>query len=172
MDKVVRHVQKRHALETKLESHLLQALKGAKLPATLSALSRISSHNVDFKQLQLASRPPSASASASGIDPVPASAEGLLRAVAQSLQAWRSQLPPHVQPGLLALVHGGASIDVQSLAFCAPDTIRLSGNCQGRAYRLFAPASEIQFLCVPKTDALESTPACIVFDLGSEVLSA
>jgi hypothetical protein len=172
MNKVSRQAPKRHAPEVAHESHLLQALKGAKLPATQSALSRISNHKADFKQTPALSQPQTSSADASGITPFSETAESSLRAVAQSLQAWRSLLPPHLQPSLLALVHGGLSIDVQSIAFCAPDSIRLCGSCQGRAYKLFAPASEIQFLCVPNANARAGTAACIVFDFGSEVLSA
>jgi hypothetical protein len=172
MDKVYRHPYKRHALEAAHESHLLQALKGAKMPATQSALSRISTRNADLKHTPPAADPPSNWTEPSGIPPEAESAESLLRALAQSLQAWRSQLPPHLQPGLLALVHGGAPIEVQSIALCAPDSIRLSGSCQGRAYKVLALASNIQFLCVPKTDTLNTTPTCVDFELGGEVFSA
>ncbi len=169
MNKVV---HKRQAAQAAKESQLLQALEGAKLSATRSALSRISKGQAEFKPRQPLADPNTTSRSAAGVAPKAQTAESLLRAVAQSLQAWRSQLPPHLQPGLLALVHGGASIDVQTVAFCSPDSIRLSGSYQGRAYKLFAPASEIQFLCVPKMDAIAGTTASIVFDLGGEVFSA
>jgi hypothetical protein len=72
----------------------------------------------------------------------------------------------------LALVHGGASIDVQSLTFCAPNFIRVSGNYEGDAFKWLAPASEIQFFCVPKTGALDTAAAFISFELGDEVFSA
>ncbi len=48
MDKVSRIRQKSIGLEVTQEPHLLQALKGAKMPATQSALSRISSLKTNF----------------------------------------------------------------------------------------------------------------------------
>jgi hypothetical protein len=174
MDKVSWHVHKRLGPESVQEPHLLQALKGAKISATQSALSHISArkaklpplatYSVGTSDAATASTPPSAKTQAC--------AESLLRALAQSLQAWRSHLPPDLQPGLLALVHGGASIDVQSLTFCAPNFIRVSGNYEGDAFKWLAPASEIQFFCVPKTGALDTAAAFISFELGDEVFSA
>ena len=174
MEKVSCHVYKRLGLETLQEPHILHALKGAKMSATQSALSQITARKaklppqagnaVGTRDAATVSTPPSAK--------IQASAESLLRALARSLQAWRSHLPPDVQPGLLALVHGGASIDVQSLAFCAPNLIHVSGSCKGDAYKWLAPASEIQFFCVPKTGALDAAGAFISFELGDEVFSA
>ncbi|MBJ7468089.1 MAG: hypothetical protein JHD06_04735 [Rhodoferax sp.] len=174
MNKVSCHVHKRISLEALQEPLLLQALKGAKMPATQSALSQITARKAKIPPLTAncigasdsvtICTPPSAK--------IQASAESLLRALAQSLQAWRGQLPPDLQPGLLALVHGGASIDVQSLVFCAPDFIRVSGSYEGGTYKLLAPASEIQFFCVPKTGALDAAAAFISFELGDEVFSA
>ena len=174
MEKASCHVHKRLGLETLQEPHLLQALKGAKMSATQSALSQItarkaklppqSAHSVGASEAATVSTPQRAK--------IQASAESLLRALAQSLQAWRSHLPPDLQPGLLALVHGGTSIDVQSLAFCAPNFIRVSGSCKGAAYQWLAPASEIQFFCVPKTGAPDPAAAFISFELGDEVFSA
>jgi len=51
MDKVSRLRHKSLGIETAQEPHLLQALKGAKLPATQSALSRISSLKANFGNL-------------------------------------------------------------------------------------------------------------------------
>jgi hypothetical protein len=51
MDKVSRIRQKSIGLQATQEPHLLQALKGAKLPATQSALSRISSLKANFGNL-------------------------------------------------------------------------------------------------------------------------
>jgi len=48
MDKVSRIRQKSIGLEAPQEPHLLHALKGAKMPATQSALSRISSLKTNF----------------------------------------------------------------------------------------------------------------------------
>ena len=48
MDKVSRIRQKSIGLQATQEPHLLQALKGAKLPATQSALSRISNLKANF----------------------------------------------------------------------------------------------------------------------------
>ena len=174
MDKVSWHVHKRLGPESLQEPHLLQALKGAKMSATQSALSQITArkaklpplatHSVGTSDAATVNTPPSAKTQAC--------AESLLRALAQSLQAWRSHLPPDVQPGLLALVHGGASIDVQSLAFCAPNLIHVSGSCKGDAYKWLAPASEIQFFCIPKTGPLGAAATFISFELGGEVLCA
>ncbi len=174
MEKVSCHVYKRPGLETLQEPHLLQALKGAKMSATQSALSQINARKAKLppqagnavgpSDAATVSTPPSAK--------IQASAESLLRALAQSLQAWRSHLPPDVQPGLLALVHGGTSIDVQSLVFCAPNLIHVSGSCKGDAFKWLAAASEIQFFCVPKTGALDAAAGFISFELGDEVFSA
>jgi hypothetical protein len=174
MNKVSFHVHKRIGLEALQEPLLLQALKGAKMSATQSALSQITARKTKLPSLTANSfgasdsvtigTPPSAK--------IQASAESLLRALAQSLKAWRSQLPPDLQPGLLALVHGGASIDVQSLVFCAPNLIHVSGSYEGDAFKWLAPASEIQFFCVPKIGALDAATAFISFQLGDEVFSA
>ena len=174
MEKVSCHVYKRLGLATLQEPHLLQALKGTKMSATQSALSQITARKAKLPPLSVNAVGPSDAATVSTPPgaKIQASAEGLLRALAQSLQAWRSHLPPDVQPGLLALVHGGASIDVQSLAFCAPNLIHVSGSCKGDAYKWLAPASEIQFFCVPKTGALDAVGAFISFDLGDEMFSA
>jgi hypothetical protein len=51
MNKVSRIREKSMGLEATQEPHLLQALKGAKLPATQSALSRISSLKANFGYL-------------------------------------------------------------------------------------------------------------------------
>jgi hypothetical protein len=51
MNKVSRLKHKSLGLEAPQEPHLLQALKGAKLPATQSALSRISSLKANFGYL-------------------------------------------------------------------------------------------------------------------------
>ena len=174
MNKVSCHVHKRIGLEALQEPLLLQALKGAKMSATQSALSQITARKTKIPPLTANSFGASDSVT---ICPPPSakiqvSAESLLRALAQSLQAWRSQLPPDLQPGLLALVHGGASIDVQSLVFCAPDFIRVSGSYEGDTYKLLAPASEIQFFCVPKTGPHNGPATFISFELGGEVLSA
>ena len=174
MNKVSCHVHKRIGLEALQEPLLLQALKGAKMAATQSALSQITArkakmppqdvNSVGTSDAATVCTPPSAK--------IQASAESLLRALAQSLRAWRSQLPPDLQPGLLALVHGGASIDVQSLTFCEPNCIRVSGSCEGDAYKWLASASEIQFFCVPKTGSADAPAAFISFDLGDEMFSA
>lgn len=174
MDKVSRQAPKRLGLEATLEPHLLQALKGAKMPATQSALSRIATRKTSagYAPLpQISDIEPDRAGNSSA--PIAAAyGESLLRAIAQSLQAWRCQLPPHLQPGLLALVHGGAPIEVHAIALYEPGRVRLSGSCQGKAYKSMSPLSEVQFVCVPRTGLRDTAAACITFELGAEVFSA
>ena len=174
MDKVLRQAPKKLGLKATLEPHLLQALKGAKMPATQSALRRIATRKTSSAYSPVPQvtdiGPTRAGMSSSPIGT--AYGESLLRALAQSLQAWRRQLPPDLQPGLLALVHGGAAIEVHAIAFCEPNLIRLSGSCQGNAYKSMSPLSEVQFVCVPKTGMQDNAAVCITFELGAEVFSA
>lgn len=172
MDTAYRPIQKKLLPYGEQESHLLLALKGAGMPATQSAMRRITAR----AQGQGAGWGPPPLRLAPDVDlpdhhaPSPPLTDVFLGALAQSLQAWRTQLAPSsLQPLLLAMVPGPVTMEVQALAFCAPDLLRLTGHSQGSACRLIAPLADVRFICAPQSRAPEATPTCVQFEIGGHV---
>lgn len=75
------------------------------------------------------------------------SAGVLLRRLADSITQWRTQLPEDVQPAVLAILHGGVQIEVETLAQESFHGIRIEGRLQGSQCIVLAHQSTIQLLC-------------------------
>lgn len=174
MDKLSLQVRSKFLLEAPQEPHLFQALKGSNMPATQSALVRISARKArgaSAAGVAANANLPVKLATEAGYHG-PISANALVQTLADAIAAWHSHLPPHLQVALLALIHGGATIDVQSIAACAPDQVRISGICQGQAYKLVAAVTELHFVCVPQTDKQGSKTDPIQFEVAGETIRA
>lgn len=75
------------------------------------------------------------------------SAGVLLRRLADSIAQWRAQLPEDVQPAVLAMLHGGVQIDVETLAQESFHGIRIEGKLQGSQCVVLAHQATVQLLC-------------------------
>jgi gas vesicle protein len=76
------------------------------------------------------------------------SAGSLLKKLATSIQEWRSALPENMQPVIIAILHGGVQIDVESLSQESFHGIRIGGKINGAACVLLAHQSTVQLLCI------------------------
>jgi hypothetical protein len=75
------------------------------------------------------------------------SAAAFMKAISQEALAWRSKLPKNFRPAIMAVLHGGIQVQVQSLAQVSFDGIRIEGNMQGGPCSLLAHQSTVQMLC-------------------------
>jgi hypothetical protein len=142
---------------------LLEALSRAELPATQKALSTIRAQKFPLNAPQ--TPPPHA-------DPG-ADARALLESLASAIRAWRERLPEELQPALLAIVHGGAPIEVDALELNGLAAIALTGYCQGHKRQILVPAQHVQFLCVPRNaEAAQQGAAAIGFRIDGRSFQA
>ena len=86
------------------------------------------------------------------------SAAVLLRRLATSISQWRTALPDDVQPGILAILHGGIQIDVECLTQEGFHGIRIEGQLKGSPCAVFAHQSTVQLLCFVQTVNPPETP--------------
>ena len=170
MIKTDRFIVKKAKPGVAAQAPLFEALTLAQIPATQQALSQIQSLNHSCKRTN--AKDPTQNKDAVSSEETKIETESLLRALAESIRAWRQHLPFHVQPSLLAIVHGGTPIDVESIAFTAPNLVRVSGLCLGNRCRIIAPAAEMHFICVPKSCCPASALEAIEFDLPYDRFSA
>lgn len=75
------------------------------------------------------------------------SATVFLKALADELKAWGSQLPENFRPAIMAVLHGGIQIQVSSLAQVSFDGIRIEGLMGDSPCSLLAHQSTVQMLC-------------------------
>lgn len=75
------------------------------------------------------------------------SAGMLMRSLADTIVQWRKQLPEDQQPAILALLHGGAQIQVVRLAQESFHGIRIEGVINGSPCMLLAHQSTVQLMC-------------------------
>ncbi|WP_374683220.1 hypothetical protein [Accumulibacter sp.] len=75
------------------------------------------------------------------------SAAVLLRQLAASIADWRQQLPNDFQPAIVALLNGGAQIEVESLAQETFHGIRITGTLNGTPCVVLAHQATVQLLC-------------------------
>lgn len=75
------------------------------------------------------------------------SAAVFLASLATEVKAWRQTLPPHYQPAVIAILHGGVQVNVLKLAQVSFDGIRIEGLLQGSPVTLFAHQSTVQMMC-------------------------
>lgn len=76
------------------------------------------------------------------------SAGVMLRRLAMAIGQWRRELPPTVQPGLLALLNGGVQMDVEGLSQESFHGIRIDGTVGGVRCVVFAHQATVQLLCI------------------------
>ncbi len=75
------------------------------------------------------------------------SAAVFLKSLAAEVRAWRKELPNEYRPAIIAVLHGGIQIQVQSLAQVSFDGIRIEGSLAGSPCSLLAHQSTVQMLC-------------------------
>jgi hypothetical protein len=75
------------------------------------------------------------------------SAGVLLRRLAKAVAAWRAQLPADVQPAIVAILHGGIQLSVESLSQESFHGIRIEGRLNGSPYVVLAHQATVQLLC-------------------------
>ncbi len=145
---------------------LLDALSRAELPATQKALSAIRGQKLPYAAPLPVAKPTPPTENAAG-------ARALLESLASAIRAWRERLPEELQPALLAIVHGGAPIEVDALALEGLAAIALTGRCQGHRRQVLVPAQHVQFLCVPRNaDAARHGPEAIGFRIDGRSFEA
>lgn len=167
MDKASQQARIKFSVEPTQEPHLLRALKSARMPATQSALRHIAVRNA--MQTQTAPALPQYSPKVTeAVSGRRLASDALVRALADAINEWHTRLPPDLGVGVLALVQDGITIEVQSMVACAPDLIRISGICQGQAYRMLAPVSDFQFVCVPQARDLGSSATKLRLEVSAE----
>lgn len=100
------------------------------------------------------------------------SAGELMRRLADTITQWRAQVPKDTQPAILAILHGGAQIQVTLLAEESYHGIRIEGTIDGNPCMLLAHQSSVQLLCyVAKVEA-ESARRKIGFIIDGETREA
>lgn len=77
------------------------------------------------------------------------SAGVLLRRLADSIVQWRAQLleEENIQPAVLAILHGGLQIEVETLAQESFHGIRIEGKIKGSPCIMLAHQATVQLLC-------------------------
>jgi hypothetical protein len=78
------------------------------------------------------------------------SAATLLRRLAESVGAWRQQLPEGFQPAVLALLNGGGRVQVERLAQESFHGIRIEGRMDDVLCVVLAHQATVQLLCLPE----------------------
>jgi len=58
--------------------------------------------------------------------------------LATEVKAWRAQSPPNYQPAVMAILHGGAQVNIVRVAQVSFDGIRIEGVLQSNPVTLFA----------------------------------
>jgi hypothetical protein len=79
------------------------------------------------------------------------SAGVLLQRLADSITQWRTALPDDVQPGIIAILHGGVQIDVERIAQESFHGIRIEGQIKGSPCVVLAHQATVQLLCFVQT---------------------
>jgi hypothetical protein len=93
----------------------------------------------------------------------------LLRRLANAISQWRAQLPQDVQPGIIAILHGGIQIEVDCLAEESCHGIRIEGRFGGSPCVLLAHQATVQLLCyVQPIQPPEHPRRSIGFVIGGE----
>ena len=97
----------------------------------------------------------------------------LLRRLAEAISRWRAQLPQEVQPGIIAILHGGIQIEVESLAEESFHGIRVEGQLGGSPCVVLAHQATVQLLCyVQPVQPPEHPRRTIGFVIGGEASEA
>lgn len=75
------------------------------------------------------------------------SASVLMQAIADEAVTWRNSLPENFRPAIMAILHGGIQINVESLAQISFHGIRIAGTFNGSPCSMLAHQSTVQLLC-------------------------
>lgn len=75
------------------------------------------------------------------------SAGVLLQALAAEARAWSERLPPEYRPAIVAILHGGLQIEVNTLAQVSFDGIRIEGTMGDSPCSLLAHQGTVQLVC-------------------------
>ena len=101
------------------------------------------------------------------------SAAVLLRRLAKAVAKWRAQLPADVQPAILAILHGGIQLSVESLSQESFHGIRIEGRLEGSPCVVLAHQATVQLLCFVEPIAPPEHPRRpIGFVIGGEAFDA
>ncbi len=86
------------------------------------------------------------------------SAGVLMRRLAESIIAWRKELPEGVEPAVIAILNGGVRIEVSSLAQESFHGIRIEGLVNGVPCIMLAHQATVQLLCYVQPIKLPASP--------------
>ncbi len=96
------------------------------------------------------------------------SAGELLKRLAQTIKAWRSQLPKDVQPAIAAILPGGMRIRVKRLAQESFHGIRIEGLIGTSPCMLLTHQQSVQLLCYVEKVKKEDDRRTIGFIVDGE----
>ena len=121
-----------------------------------SALLQAQKHLSDFQKMSEVSIPPMPYIEPVRLPKIPTPEESnqyqsaaiLLKRLAEAIRTWRTQLPEGLQPAVLALLHGGVQMNVETLAQESFHGIRIEGKIGGQASVVLAHQATIQLLCI------------------------
>lgn len=75
------------------------------------------------------------------------SASVLMKAISDEALSWKNSLPENFRPAVLAVLHGGIQIHVESLSKISFNGIRIAGLLNGGPCAMLAHQSTVQLLC-------------------------
>lgn len=86
------------------------------------------------------------------------SASELMRSISEEAIRWRDNLPNKYRPAILAVLHGGIQIQVETLSQISFHGIRIAGLMNGAPCAMFAHQSTVQLLCYAEEIIDEAPP--------------
>lgn len=94
------------------------------------------------------------------------SASVLLKEISEEAIAWQRSLPENYRAAVLAVLHGGMQIQVESLSQISFHGIRVAGTLNGSPCSVLAHQSTIQLLCYGEeiTDEAPRNPIGFIWD--------
>lgn len=94
------------------------------------------------------------------------SASVLLKEISDEAIAWQRSLPENYRAAVLAVLHGGMQIQVESLSQISFHGIRVAGTLNGSPCSVLAHQSTIQLLCYGEaiTDETPRNPIGFIWD--------
>lgn len=92
------------------------------------------------------------------------SASVLVRALAEAALQWKEQLPANCKPAILAFLHGGIQIHVQTLSQFSFHGIRIEGTLNGAPCSVLAHQSTMQMVCHIEEVTSSARPIGFIWD--------
>ncbi len=77
------------------------------------------------------------------------SSKDLIQSVVTTIRQWKKSQPVTCQPAVMALLHGGVQIEVNSLTNVSFHGMRIEGSLGGRPCVVLAHQATVQLLCYP-----------------------